>query len=84
MVGIFRKERKYIGLIILSTLLWLSVTLWLLIANEGLKSWSHYDQLCTVFLTLVGICATWLTGNKITNSKYNTPAGARGLRATSW
>ena len=29
-------------------------------------------------MTLVGICATWLTGNKWTNSKYNTGAGAPG------
>ena len=75
--GIYSVNRVVpVGLITLATLIWLCVTIWLLVSGEGLKSWNHYDQLCTVFLTLVGICATWLTGNKWTNSKYNTGAGA--------
>lgn len=77
--GIYSVNRVVpVGLICLSTIVWLVVTIWLLASGEGLKSWNHYDQLCTVFLTLVGICATWLTGNKWTNSKYNTGAGAPG------
>lgn len=77
--GIYSVNRVVpVGLICLSTIVWLVVTIWLLASGDGLKSWNHYDQLCTVFLTLVGICATWLTGNKWTNSKYNTGAGAPG------
>lgn len=77
--GIYSVNRVVpVGLICLSTIVWLIVTIWLLASGDGLKSWNHYDQLCTVFLTLVGICATWLTGNKWTNSKYNTNAGAPG------
>lgn len=77
--GIYSVNRVVpVGLICLSTIVWLVVTIWLLASGDGLKSWNHYDQLCTVFLTLVGICATWLTGNKWTNSKYNTNAGAPG------
>ena len=77
--GIYSVNRVVpVGLISLSTIVWLVVTIWLLASGDGLKSWNHYDQLCTVFLTLVGICATWLTGNKWTNSKYNTNAGAPG------
>lgn len=77
--GIYSVNRVVpVGLICLSTIVWLVVTIWLLASGDGLKSWNHYDQLCTVFLTLVGICATWLTGNKWTNSKYNTSAGAPG------
>lgn len=77
--GIYSVNRVVpVGLICLSTIVWLVVTIWLLASDDGLKSWNHYDQLCTVFLTLVGICATWLTGNKWTNSKYNTNAGAPG------
>ena len=77
--GIYSVNRVVpVGLICLSTIVWLVITIWLLASGDGLKSWNHYDQLCTVFLTLVGICATWLTGNKWTNSKYNTGAGAPG------
>ena len=77
--GIYSVNRVVpVSLICLSTIVWLVVTIWLLASGDGLKSWNHYDQLCTVFLTLVGICATWLTGNKWTNSKYNTGAGAPG------
>lgn len=77
--GIYSVNRVVpVALICLSTIVWLVVTIWLLASGDGLKSWNHYDQLCTVFLTLVGICATWLTGNKWTNSKYNTNVGAPG------
>lgn len=82
--GIYSVNRVVpVFLIVLSTLVWLVVTIWLLVSGDGLKSWSHYDQLCTVFLTLAGICATWLTGNKIANSKYNTEQGAPGKPLTT-
>lgn len=66
------------GLIIILTVLFIGVTLYLVSSKITPSAWSGYGELCTAYMTAVGICATWLTGNKITNSKYNTDPGAPG------
>lgn len=60
------------------TALFLVVTIYLLIAKTAPSAWSGYGELTTAYMTALGICATWLTGNKIANSKYNTEPGAPG------
>lgn len=66
------------GLIIILTVLFIGVTIYLIAFKATPSAWSGYGELCTAYMTAVGICATWLTGNKITNSKYNTDPGAPG------
>lgn len=74
--GIYSINRVIPGSLIgILTVLFIAVTVYLVITG---KSWSGYGELTTAYLTGLGICATWLTGNKITNSKYNTTPGAPG------
>lgn len=62
------------------TILVLTTTVYLVISKA---SWAHYGELVTLYLTSLGIVATWLTGNKVANSKYNTPEGSPGKPLTA-
>lgn len=74
--GIYSINRVLPGsLIIILSVLFIAVTVYLVLHG---KTWSGYGELVTGYMTAIGICATWLTGNKITNSKYNTNPGAPG------
>lgn len=64
----------------LFTILLICVIIYLIINHT---TWSHFGELITLYLTMLGIVATWLTGNKFTNSKYNTPSGAPGKPLTN-
>lgn len=66
------------GIIVVLTLTFLAVTAFLLVSGDKPSNWQGYGDLCTAYLTSLGISGTWLTGNKITNSKYNTELGKPG------
>lgn len=77
--GVYSINRVFPGvLIIILTVLFIGVTIYLIAFKTTPSTWTGYGELCTAYMTAVGICATWLTGNKITNSKYNTDPGAPG------
>lgn len=51
------------------------VTLYLLHLKE---TWSHYGEFSSTIIYLFVTCMIWITGNKITNSIYNTTPGGPG------
>lgn len=62
-------------LFILLNLAWLATSLVLAHYNLG---WALYSEFTTGTLSLDGILAAWLAGNKLVNSKYNTEPGQAG------
>lgn len=68
------------GLFVVSNLIYWSVMLALFVNNvffDG-KPFTGLGELTTAYLTVQSLIACWLTGNKFTNSKYNTAPGAPG------
>lgn len=68
------------ALFIISNLIFWSVIIVLFVNNTffGGKPFSGLGELCTAYLTVQSLIACWLTGNKFTNSKYNTHMGEPG------
>lgn len=42
------------------------------------ETWSHYGEFSSTIIYLFITCMIWITGNKITNSIYNTTPGGPG------
>lgn len=62
-------------IIVIFTILMVGITIAAFVVG---KSFLHYNDLCMVYLGVVVACGSWIQGNKITNSIWNTPSGAPG------
>lgn len=57
------------------TLLMIVVTVYVMVTG---KTFPHYNDLCMVYMGVLISCGTWLQGNKLTNSIWNTSPGEAG------
>lgn len=64
-----------VGIIGIDITAFIGVTLYLLYLKE---TWSHYGEFSSTIIYLFVTCMVWITGNKITNSIYNTTPGGPG------
>lgn len=64
-----------VGIIGIDISAFVGVTLYLLYLKE---TWSHYGEFSSTVIYLFATCMIWITGNKITNSIYNTTPGGPG------
>lgn len=63
------------GILALDITVFIGVTLYLLYLKE---TWEHYGEFTSAIIYIFVTCAVWITGNKITNSIYNTTPGGPG------
>ena len=77
--GVYSANRVLpIGLIILHTIAYFVVAAWLLATIGVTPTWPYWGEFTTVYLGVVGICGTWISGNKLINSAHNTDKGKPG------
>ena len=81
--GVYSTNRVIpIWLIIIHTFIYVAVTIFLaglmLYIGDITAVWPYWGEFTTVYLGVVGICGTWLSGNKLINSAHNTEKGKPG------
>lgn len=77
--GVYSVNRVLpITLIISHTLVYFIVAVWLMTTIGITPPWPYWGEFTTVYLGVIGICGTWLSGNKLINSAHNTDKGKPG------
>ena len=71
-----------IGSIVVMTALLIGILLFLMFGYSGNTPWPYLGEFVTLYLGVFTTSAVWLSGNKFTDSKYNTPMGSVGKPLT--
>ena len=86
--GVYSANRVLpICLVIIHTAIYVGITIFLaclmLPSVTNPTTWPYWGEFTTVYLGVLGICGTWLSGNKLINSAHNTEKGKPGKPGVS-